>query len=92
MPADHRRTYEWDDNKRILNLANHQQDFRDVEEFDWDSAVQQRSDRGKETRYTATSDFRGKLHTVVYTERQDAIRVISFRRANKREEILYATP
>ena len=85
MPTADRRTYEWDHNKRILNLANYQLDFRDVEEFDWDSAVRRRSDRGNEIRYVAIGDFRGEIHVVVYTIRQDVIRVISFRRANDKE-------
>ena len=90
MRATNHRDYDWDDNKRDLNLLIHGLDFRDVDEFDWDSAVQQRSDRGSETRYSATSTFRGKLHTVIYTERQDLTRIISFRRANKREVRRYA--
>ena len=80
----------WDDNKRILNLANHGLDFNDLGEFDWNSLNHQRSDRGKEVRYVAPGYFRGKMHIVVYTERQDLTRVISVRRAKQREERLYA--
>ena len=90
MPAADDRTYEWDDNKRILNLANHQLDFEDVEEFDWDAALRRRSDRDNEIRYIAIGSFRGKTHVVVYTIRQDAIRVISFRRANDKEVGIHA--
>ena len=80
----------WDHNKRILNLANHGLDFDDLGEFDWDSTIRWRSDRGDEIRFTTISTFRGKMHSVIYTERQGVIRVISFRRANKKEERRYA--
>ena len=90
MSADDDPRYERDSDKRILNLLNHRLDFRDVDEFDWDAAKHWRSDRRGEIRYSATSTFRGKMHTVIYTERQDVTRVISFRRANKQEERRYA--
>ena len=85
MPDANDRKYEWDENKRALNLLYHNLDFREVDYFDWDAATRRRSDRGNEVRHTATGMFRGKLHTVVYTEREGLTRIISFRRANKQE-------
>lgn len=80
----------WDDNKRFLNLVNHQLDLNDLQEFDWDVAKHWRSDRGDEIRFVAVGYFANKLHAVIYTDRQDTTRIISFRRANRKEERLYA--
>ena len=90
MPDANNRKYDWDDNKRDLNMRHHGLDFNDVAEFDWDNAVHERSDRGGETRYVAVGVLRDKLYAVVYTERQGITRIISFRRANDKEEIRYA--
>ena len=90
MPDANDRIYDWDENKRAQNLRRHGLDFNDVAEFDWDDAARWRSDRGNEISFIATGRFAGKLHTVVYTERQEIVRVISFRRANKKEEERYA--
>ena len=79
------RIYDWDENKRVQNLRQHSLDFYDVEEFDWDASEPRRSDRSGEERYIAVSHYRGQLHTVVYTERGELRRIISFRRANKQE-------
>lgn len=84
------RIYDWDETKRSLNLSRHGLDFEDVAEFDWGTSIPQRTDRGGEERFAATSMFRGKLHTIIYTERGALIRIISFRRANDKEEIRYA--
>ena len=84
------RIYDWDENKRAINLIRHGLDFNDLDEFAWNTVVQWRSDRSNETRYTATSMFRGKLHTIIYTERGALTRIISFRRANDKEERRYA--
>ena len=84
------RIYNWDENKRAQNLRRHGIDFNDVTKFDWDNAVHERSDRAGEERYAVTSLFRGKIHTVIYTERGRMRRIISFRRANKQEVRRYA--
>ena len=85
------RIYDWDDNKRTQNLSRHGLDFEDVAEFNWDTSIPRRTDRGREERFAATSVFRGKLHTIIYTEREGLTRIISFRRANKQEVRRYAT-
>ena len=84
------RIYDWDDNKRALNIRRHGIDFNDVAEFDWDGGVHERSDRKGEVRFMAIGYFQDILHVVIYTERQDKTRVISFRRANKQEVRRYA--
>ena len=43
-----------------------------------------------ETRYLAIGYIGDRLHAVVYTDRGDATRIISLRRANRQEEREYA--
>ena len=50
--------------------------------------VDDRKDYG-ETRYRAIGLLEERLHALVFTETQVGIRVISFRKANQREERLY---
>jgi uncharacterized protein len=54
-------------------------------EFDWTAALVLRSDRAGETRYMAMGEIAGRLHVLVYTKRGQSLRIISLRRANKRE-------
>ena len=81
--------YEWDEAKRLANLAKHHIDFQAVEEFDWDSANVQPTHRHGERRYVATGYFGGRLHTIVFTERGSRTRIISLRKASSREEKEY---
>lgn len=87
MPND--LNLDWDPNKRIQNLARHRLDFQDLTGFDWDSATYRRSDRFGEMRYMAINLFNGKIYSVVYTLRNGVRRIISFRRANRKEETDY---
>ena len=83
---------EWDDDKRAANLAKHGVDFADAARFDWDTALEledARYDYG-ERRWRALGLIDGRLHALVYARRGDAIRVISLRKANAREERLHA--
>jgi uncharacterized DUF497 family protein len=50
--------------------------------------IDDRKDYG-ETRYRALVPLSVRLHAIVYTRRQDGIRVISLRKANERERKLY---
>jgi uncharacterized DUF497 family protein len=62
------------------------------DEFDWAGAQvveDKRRDYG-ERRYRALSLIGRRLHAVVYTPRGNGMHVISLRKANKREERLYA--
>lgn len=52
--------YEWDEKKRLANLARHKVDFNDAIEFQWDTAI-------------------------------ETIRIISLRKARKRERLYYET-
>lgn len=77
----------WDEAKRLVNLAKHGVDFGDVDGFDWDEAwilADLRRDYG-EARLVAFIPDGAKVFVVVYTERHGEKRIISARRANRRE-------
>ncbi len=79
--------YEWDDKKCNSNLKKHKVDFSAVGSFDWQSALiieGNRRDYG-ETRYRAMGLIGSRLHALVFTTRGEKVRVISLRKANRRE-------
>ncbi len=83
--------FEWDERKRLANLRKHGVDFADIEEFDWASAVtwiDDRADYGEE-RMLALGLFHGQVYSVAFTERDAITRLISFRKAEKREIRIY---
>ena len=82
--------YEWDEAKRRANLANHKIDFTAVDDFEWAAVHVTSTLRHGETRYIATGYVGNRLHTVVYTERGERKRIISFRKASAREIRDYA--
>ena len=81
--------YEWDGEKRAINLAKHGVDFAHIERFEWDSALTVSQIRFGERRYVAVGNVAGRLHVVVYSRRGVNRRIISFRKANPREERRY---
>jgi hypothetical protein len=77
----------WDEAKRLVNLAKHGVDFGDVDGFNWTKAqirFDGRRDYG-EVRFVAVVPGGAELFLVVYTERHGEKRIISARRANRRE-------
>lgn len=83
--------YEWDDGKRVANLAKHGVDFLEAEQFEWSSAVEVKDDRFRygEERWIALGLIGKRLHVLIYTRRRGIIRLISLRRANNREKEYY---
>ena len=83
--------YEWDENKRVANLAKHGVDFIDAEDFDWSSAIETIDDRFNyiEDRWIALGFIGSRLHVFIYTMRGENVRLISLRKANKREKDYY---
>jgi uncharacterized protein len=84
-----RTTYDPDKNAR--NIAERGLSFDDVERLDWNTAFivkDERRDYG-EDRYRVLGKIDNRLYAVVFTPRKDEMRLISFRRANRREEVLY---
>ena len=82
--------YEWDEDKRRANLAKHRADFGRMDAFDWDTAMVAPETDHDEPRWTAIGFIGPVLHVVVFTERDDAVRVISLRKATRREALRYA--
>lgn len=79
--------YEWDTDKARANLEKHGVLFEDVARFDWDSAIEAediRYDYG-ELRMQALGLIDNRLHVLVYTMRGNSVRVISLRKANRRD-------
>jgi uncharacterized DUF497 family protein len=81
-------SFEWDANKASANLAKHNVHFADaVAVFDHDAAITIRDeDSEDEERWiTIGLDAFERLLVVVYTWRGTNIRLISARKANRRE-------
>jgi uncharacterized DUF497 family protein len=83
--------FEWDEAKRAANLAKHGVDFAIVESFDFESAVVMTDDRDDygEPREIALGFVGTRLHVLIFTWRNEIVRVISLRKANKREMKIY---
>ncbi|MEM7463784.1 MAG: BrnT family toxin [Pseudomonadota bacterium] len=83
--------FEWDDDKALKNLRNHGVPFSDVTRFERETAMYIRDDRRDygEVRLIAIGFIDVRVYVLVYTIRNDTIRVISLREANKREISAY---
>ncbi len=81
--------HEWDEAKRLSNIAKHGIDFSVAHEIDLNTAAIDFSMRQGEIRFSATNFIGNKLHTLIFTVRDNKIRVISLRRASRSEERRY---
>jgi uncharacterized DUF497 family protein len=82
---------EFDAHKNDTNIRDRGLSFERAVNFDFEHAVftqDVRRDYG-ETRFRALGYLDDRLHALVFTEAAEGIRVISFRKANKREVQLY---
>lgn len=81
--------FEWDEPKNEVNYHKHGVDFPTATEVFQDffavETMDERTTFHGEERYLITGMSGGSLLTVVYTQRGDAIRLISARRASKHE-------
>ena len=82
--------YEWDEAKAGANIAAGRLGFEAIEDFEWETATVERSDRRDEMRWAATGYIADRLYRVVFTRRGEATRIISLRIASEREEREYA--
>lgn len=86
MQAD---TFEWDDAKAEVNYRKHGVDFETATEVFADLFATEEFDRESsldgEDRFRMTGTGGGALLTVIYTQRDERIRIISARRATRRE-------
>jgi len=77
--------------KNLYNINNRNLSFDEVVNFDFETAsytIDKRKDYG-EIRRRAIGYLGNRLHALVFTETENGIRVISFRKANKREVANY---
>jgi uncharacterized DUF497 family protein len=81
--------FEWDENKNRLNFENHGIAFSVAVKIFENSHLVYESPRGAEMRYVAVGEVAEKLIAVIYTLRYEKIRIISARRAWKKEERAY---
>ena len=77
--------YEWDADKRAETLARRGIDFASMDYFEWATALTRRSDRYGEIRWSSYGLIQERLLKVIWTEREESIRIISLRKANVRE-------
>ncbi|MEO8715401.1 MAG: BrnT family toxin [Acetobacteraceae bacterium] len=83
-------SFEWDEAKRVANLAKHGLDFIDAKMlFDGRPQVTYQSPREEELRHVTVGVLGGAFVAAVWTERGRAIRLISLRRARHGEEWEY---
>ena len=82
--------FEWDENKRELNLEKHGIDFVDAIDVFMDlSRIEAESSRDNELRYQTIGAVNDVVILVVYTYRAGTVRLISARRASKNEREAY---
>jgi uncharacterized DUF497 family protein len=86
-------TFEWDSRKARSNLAKHGVGFQEASTIFGDPlslTIPDPEHSLSEERYiTVGRAFSGKLLVVVHTERGDNIRIVSARRASRRERKFY---
>ena len=81
--------FEWDENKNKANIKKHKTAFEDVAQIFFNFRVEKPSFQEKENRYITIGEVQKRIITVVYTIRNEDIRMISARKARKNEEKEY---
>lgn len=78
---------EWDETKRRRTLDERGLDFADVARVDWDEALTLADTRREyaEERFITYARLNQRLCVIAWCYREDAVRIISLRKANKRE-------
>ncbi|GGF56566.1 hypothetical protein GCM10007301_15300 [Azorhizobium oxalatiphilum] len=81
--------FEWTPSKE--DTSTHGVAFASVVGFDWDTAIEARDNRFAypEVRTIAVGYVADRLHVLVFTRRGEKVRIISFRKANRRELAQY---
>jgi uncharacterized DUF497 family protein len=77
----------FDPAKNLRNVRERGLSFERASEFDFESALFEADDRRDygEVRIRAFGNLDGRLHVLVFVETHQGIRVISLRKANRRE-------
>jgi uncharacterized DUF497 family protein len=81
----------FDPEKNARNVAKRSLSFERAADLAWETASIMKDVRKNypERRFVATGRLDGRLHVLCFTPTSDGIRVISFRKANKRETKRY---
>ncbi len=83
----------WDEKKREANLSKHGFDFADAGIVYYDpgklTSISSRNDEER-NKDLAMVEMLGTVLALVYVERGDYVRIISFRRASRRERNRYS--
>ena len=83
----------FDHAKDTANQSKHGLSLSDAEKLEWEDALiwqDTRRDYG-ESRMIALGAIGERLYCVVYVDREDVRRIISLRKANNKEKILYVS-
>jgi uncharacterized protein len=83
---------EYDTAKNEINIAKHGVSLAEADDIEWDSCVSwldMRHDYG-EQRMTGMGYIGNRIYVVVFVDRDNKRRIISLRKANKREVERYA--
>ena len=82
--------FEWDDKKSSSNKTKHGIDFDAAKDL-WNDSnrVEIETAYPIEERTILIGSIKNELWTAIFTQREDAVRIISVRRARKREAKLY---
>jgi len=83
--------YEWDEKKRERNLMIRNIDFTIAAGFVWDEALTIEDTRSdyNELRFLSYAPIMDRLYAMIWTQRGEIRRIISLRKANKREVLQY---
>jgi uncharacterized DUF497 family protein len=85
-------SFQWDAAKARLNIEKHDVDFADavgVFEDEWAITIESQEVDAEDRFVTLGRDFVGRILIVVYTYREEEIRLISARRATPNERNHY---
>ena len=82
----------FDPAKNERNIRERGLSFDRAADFDFETALIADYSRKGEMRRVAVGYLDGRLHLLCYIPKADGIRVISFRKTNKREAKLYDKP
>jgi uncharacterized protein len=85
------RVFTWNEKKRRINLKDHRLDFRDAEEVLAGATFTFEDDRFDygEQRWVTLGVLRGVVVSIVHTETEAEIHLISMRKATKRENQIF---
>lgn len=81
--------FEWDDAKSDANLLKHGITFDDASEVFYGPIIIRKSTRNDEERWLAIGMSHDRLMSVIFTRRQDLIRIISARNPRRNEKRAY---